>query len=72
MSETAIEIIPVEFLCIRNISGFCEVMGFLRSRKANLRIARKVPAERRGTTAWGTHQEEVGKPFSFGLVQNIT
>ena len=72
MSETAIEIIPIEFLCIRDIAGFCEIMGFLWSGETNLWIARQVPAERRGTTAGGTHQEEVGKPSGFGLVQNIT
>jgi len=72
MSVASIQVIPIEFLCVRDIAGFCEVMGFLRSRETNLRITRKVSAERRRTTAGGTHQEEVGKPSGFGLVQNIT
>ena len=72
MRETAIQVILPEFILPGGIVGFCEVMGFLRSREAYLRVTRKVTAECRGATTGGTYQEEVGKSVGFGLVQNFT
>ena len=72
MRETAIQVILLEFIGPGDIVGFCEVMGLFRSRETYLRVTRKVTAECRCATAWGTYQEEVGKSVGFGLVQNFT
>ena len=65
VAETAFEVVPPEFVRGRVLAQPGEVVGLLRPREADLRVAREIAAERRRAAAGRAHHEEIREAGSL-------